>query len=125
MKRSEVRVRRSHLHIQPILVQCLNIRVSTEPTILREYTNREISKVCFFCFCIFYLGSLSRPFTNHRLQGKEKGFSSASHYHFHPLHRHLDISRGIAAEISPLHIGSSRTITGNLWCPSETLSYAP
>ena len=35
-------------------------------------------------------------------------------YHFHPLHRHLDISRKITTESSPLHIASSRTRTGNL-----------
>ena len=31
-------------------------------------------------------------------------------YHYHPLHRHLDISRAITAESSPLHIASSRTL---------------
>ena len=39
-----------------------------------------------------------------RLQGKGEGISLTSHYHFYPLHRHLDISRGIIAESSPLHI---------------------
>ena len=48
-------------------------------------------------------------------QGKGKGISLTSHYHLHPLHRHLDISRVITAESSPLHIESSRTRTGNLW----------
>ena len=28
-------------------------------------------------------------------------------YHFHPLHRHLDISQAITAESSPPHIGRS------------------
>ena len=32
-------------------------------------------------------------------------------YHFQPLHRHLDISRVINAESSPLHIAGSRTQT--------------
>ena len=41
-------------------------------------------------------------------------------YHFHPLHRHLDISRMIVAGSSPLHIASSRTRTGNLWFPSAS-----
>ena len=49
------------------------------------------------------------------LQGKEEGIPLTPHYHFYPLHRHLDISRAIAPESSPLHIGSSRTWTGNLW----------
>ena len=38
------------------------------------------------------------------LQGKGEGISLTPHYHFHPLHTHLDISRAITAESSPLHI---------------------
>ena len=49
------------------------------------------------------------------LQGKGEGISLNPHYHFHPLHWHLDISRAIATDTSPLHIGCSRTWTGNLW----------
>ena len=52
------------------------------------------------------------------LQRKGEGISLTLHYHFHPLHRHLDISRAITAESSPLHIGTSRTRTGNLWFSS-------
>ena len=44
------------------------------------------------------------------LQGKREGISLIANYHFHPLHRHLDISRAITAESSPLHIASSRTL---------------
>ena len=47
------------------------------------------------------------------LQGKEGGISLTPHYHFHPLHKHLDISRAITAESSPLHIDSSQTRTGS------------
>ena len=69
--------------------------------------------IFFFSICVF--------FHNHSrttgLQGKGEGISLTPHYHFHPLHRHLDISRAITAESSPLHIGSSRTRTGNLWFP--------
>ena len=54
------------------------------------------------------------------LQGKGEGISLTPHYHFHPLHRYLDISRAITAESSPLHIASSRTRTGNLWFPSAS-----
>ena len=43
------------------------------------------------------------------------GIFLTPHYHFHPVHRQLDISRTITAESSPLHIASSRTRTGNLW----------
>ena len=52
------------------------------------------------------------------LQRKGEGISLTPHYQFHSLHRHLDISRTITAESSPLHIASSRTRTGNLWFPS-------
>ena len=54
------------------------------------------------------------------LQGKGEGISLTPHYHFHPLHRHLNISRVITAESSPLHIASNRTRTGNLWFPSAS-----
>ena len=40
------------------------------------------------------------------LQGKGEGISLTPHYHFHPLHRHLDISRTITAESSPLYIAT-------------------
>ena len=51
-------------------------------------------------------------------QGKGEGIYLTRLYHFHPLHRHLDISWAITAESSPLHIAGSRTRTGNLWFPS-------
>ena len=54
------------------------------------------------------------------LQGKGEAISLTPHYHFHLLHRNLDISRAVTAESSPLHITSSRTRTGNLWFPSAT-----
>ena len=50
-------------------------------------------------------------------QGKGEGIYLTPLYHFHPLHRHLDISRVITAESSPLHITGSRTRTGNLCFP--------
>ena len=53
-------------------------------------------------------------------QGKGEGIYLTPRYHFHPLHRHLDISRAITAESSPLHIAGSRTRTGNLWFPSAS-----
>ena len=61
------------------------------------------------------------------LQGKVEGISLTPHYHFHSLHRHLDISPAITAESSPVHIVSSRTRNGMLWFPStsrQPLSYA-
>ena len=71
---------------------------------------------CFFSIWVFF-HERSR-FTGQ--QGKGKGIYLTPLYHFHPLHRHLDISRAIAAESSPLHIAGSRTRTGNLWFPSAS-----
>ena len=72
----------------------------------------------FFSIRVFFLDH-SR---NTGLQGEGEGISLTSHYHFHPLHRHLDISRAITAESSPLHMAGRRTRTGNLWFPSASRS---
>ena len=53
-------------------------------------------------------------------QGKGEAISLTPLYHLHPLHRHLDISRAIAAGSSPLHIASSQTQTRNLWFQSAS-----
>ena len=52
------------------------------------------------------------------LLGKGERISFTPHYHFNALHRHLDSSRAITAESSPLHIASSGTRTGSLIFPS-------
>ena len=74
---------------------------------------RRVTFILFFSF-FSYLGFLSRPFTNHRTAGEGEGNSLTPHYHFRPLHRHLDISRAITVGSSPLRIASSRTRTGNI-----------
>ena len=74
----------------------------------------------WFCLFFFYLGFLSWTFTIHRTAGEGGGYLFDFPYHFHPLHRHLDISGAITAESSPLHIASSWTWTGNLWFPSAS-----
>ena len=69
----------------------------------------------------FFLSAFS--FTNiHESQDcrGRGGISLTPHYHLHPLHRHLDISRANTAERSPLHMANSRTQTGNLWFPSAS-----
>ena len=53
-------------------------------------------------------------------QGKVEGIYLTSFYHFLTVHGHLDISRAITAESSPLHLASSRNRTGNLWFPSAS-----
>ena len=76
-----------------------------------EGVSEVLMKVAFvlqsqvFRISFFYLGFLSQiTFTNHRTAGEGEDISLTPHYHFHPLHRHLDISRLITAESSPLHI---------------------
>ena len=67
----------------------------------------------------FFLSGFS--FTNNHDSQESRGrgrlISVIPFYHFHPLHRHLDISQAITADSSPLHIVSSRSQTGNLWFP--------
>ena len=46
-----------------------------------------------------------------RLQAIGENISLTPQHHFHPLHRHLDISWAITAERSPVHITGSRTRT--------------
>ena len=80
----------------------------------------EQNKLLFFGG--FFLSEFS--FTNiHDLQGSRgrgEAISLIPLYHFHPLQRHLDISRAITAESSTLYIACSRTRTGNLWFPSAS-----
>ena len=71
---------------------------------------------CFFSIWVFF-HEHSR-FTGQ--QGKKEAIFLTHLYHFHPLHRHLDIRRAITAESLPLHIASSRTRTGNLCFPSAS-----
>ena len=44
--------------------------------------------------------------------GKGQAISLTPLYYFHPLHRHLDISRAINAESSPLYVPKKITIFG-------------
>ena len=68
----------------------------------------------------FFFSSIWVFFHNHSqtIGLKGEGISLTPQSHFHPLHRHFDIRQAITAESSPLHIGSSRIGTGNLWFPS-------
>ena len=54
------------------------------------------------------MGFLSRTFTNHKTSEEGEAIS-LTHYHFHLLHKHLDLSQAITAENLPLQIGSSGT----------------
>ena len=87
-------------------------------------TRTQQAVLVLFLYLMFFFFSMWVFFHEHSritgLQGKGEGISLTPQYHFPPLHRHLDISRAITAESSPLHIASSRTRTGNLWFPSAS-----
>ena len=72
----------------------------------------------FFFFSIWVFFHEHSRFTGQ--QEKREGICLTPLYHFHPLHRHLYISRATAAGSSPLRIGSSRTRIGNPWLPSAS-----
>ena len=59
---------------------------------------RERSYTIFFSIWVFF----HEHSRTTGLQGKGEGISLTPHYHFHPLHKHLDISWAITAESSPL-----------------------
>ena len=87
--------------------------------VIRYYRYQIVSIILNFIY-FFYLGFLSRKFTIHRTAGEGESIYLAPLYHFHLLHRHLDISRTITVESSHLHITSSRTRTVVLWFPSAS-----
>ena len=79
-----------------------------------KVANCSVLGICLLCFFLFF--SMWVFFHKHSLitglQGKGEGIYLSSHLYFHPLHRHLEISRGITAGGWPLRIASSRTWTG-------------
>ena len=70
-----------------------------------KYIYAYIYISCFFSIWVFF--HKHSRFTGK--QGKGEVISLIPLYHFHPLHRHLDINRAIIVESSPLQIASSRT----------------
>ena len=83
-------------------------------------SSMQMWNIYIYIYIFFYLVFFHEHSRITGLQGKGEGISLTPHYHFHPIHRHLDISRAITAESSPLHLGSSRTRTVNLWFPSAS-----
>ena len=88
-------------------------------TFLRDFFKDTNSMTLFALSLLdiyfFYVGILSRTFTIRRTAGGGEAITVTPVYHFHPLHKILDISRAIT---SPLHIARSRTQTGNFLFPS-------
>ena len=100
--------------------------ISIETKLVTHFSEYKIIMLFFLFFFIWVFFHEHSLFT--RQQEKWEGIFLTLPYHFHPLHRHIDISRVITAESSPLHIACSWSQTGNLWFPSASrwpLSYAP
>ena len=95
-------LRKSNLIILSIIITIIPIIIYDHYFIYFIY----LVSCCYYYYC--FLPGFS--FTNiHELQdwrGMGRAFLLINHYHFHPLLRHLDISRVITAESSPLHIAS-------------------
>ena len=72
----------------------------------------------FFLFSIWVFYHEHSQFPGQ--QGKGEAIFLILFYHFHPLHRHLEIGQAITAESSLLYIASTRTRTGNPWLPSAS-----
>ena len=79
---------------------------------------RESLEIKIFFFLSGFFFQEHSQFTGQ--QGKGEVIYLTPAYHFHLLHRHLDIYRAITAESSPLHIAGNRTRTGNLWFPGAS-----
>ena len=77
------------------------------------------SLVIFFSICVFFHDHSRIT----ELLGKREGISLTPYYHFHPLHRYLDISWAITAESSPLHIIGSRARTGSFGFREQVANY--
>ena len=64
--------------------------------------NARKATVIFRCHPVFVFFSIRVFFHNHLritgLQGKREGISLTPHYHFHLLHRNLEISQAITAD---------------------------
>ena len=66
---------------------------------LNQYLVPYFYVVVFFSIWVFF-------YEHSRITGLQRkgvGISLTPHYHFHPLHRHLDISRAITAELTSGH----------------------
>ena len=88
------------------------------PVWLVHPDTRQRIILSFFNTSFFFLSPSGFFFHKHSrikgLQGKGEGISLIPHYHFHLLHRYLDISWAITVESSPRHIASRWTWTRNL-----------
>ena len=86
-----------------------------------------LGKIFLICDFIFFLSGFSFANIHESLDSRgKKGYFLAPLNHFHPLHRHINISWVITGESSPRHIASGLTQTRKPRFPSasrQPLSY--
>ena len=84
-------------------VKCVsNAVVNMSRKLLRKNFENSCDQVCFFFLSGFFLTNIH----DSGQQGKGETIFVTPLCHFHPLHRHLDISRAITVESSPLEPGT-------------------
>ena len=121
-----------YLKFHPWIYLIFSMKIDLLPPICQHLVSSLVSHFCCHNLrdiifplllenIISYVGFLSRTFTVHMTTG-EGGEYLCPLYHVHPLHRHLDISRVITAESSPLHIANNRTWTGTFGSKSKLLT---
>ena len=106
-------------------------------TLFTHHTSKDCSYMLYsrisFLFFFFYQGFFSWISWFKGQQGEEKAISLTPLYHFHQLHRYLDISQVIAAErwsgkLSPQEFRTSKSCFPSKfwrhgsWCPRKLWS---
>ena len=113
--RREKRKRKKHPRKTLKLICQTKLFFSTTLSLFPLKLSSQVIKIVkmrsiFFFFFFFLFGfSFTKIHESQDCRGRA-GISLTPYCHFHPLHRHLGISRAIAAESSPLHIASRRTL---------------
>ena len=86
--------------------------------------DKSTTKVNIVYDGFFFVFSFGVSFHEHsritEMQGKWEDIPLTPQFHFHLLYSHLDFSRAITADSSPLHIANSQTQTGNLRLPGAS-----
>ena len=78
----------------------------------------QVLLLSFYFFSIWVFFHKDSQFTGQ--QGEGEAITLTPLYHFHLLHRLLNITWAITADSSPLQIASSRTTTANFWFTNES-----
>ena len=98
-----------------IMTKNLALKLFSQGSIKLYNLSKNEKKICFRGIFFFPSGfSFTNIDESQDCRGRRRTFFLTPYYYFHPLHRHLDISRAITAENGPPQIASNRTRTENL-----------